>query len=587
MAFFHHISYTAHHLFSSGWLPMLIWTIVTAATWFFLKNSERMHPFYHYHIRLALLLSLPAGYLLLGLQHLLGSWITSSETPAEALKLIVVSAPFEITASAAPDSGFEWFTVVFTVSLFLILAGTIFYLLRHLIEWIQMMRLRSKARWFPLEKEKQIDLRNLTLAANTGKRIQIAYMKGDVVPVTFGIRKPVILMPESLKKSPDKLNLAIRHELTHISQNDFAFHLLVSLTRCFFWFHPLVYLLKREIVEYRELKCDAEVLTAEDVSKKNYASLLFELLPMPNLNKEISVNMAQESSNLKKRIQMITDQTTTRPAPKRAGIMLFGTLILVLGVAMACTDMQTQQVFDEEELDLMTSIDATGERGYHQIIIFMSDEQQSEKHREKLDQLDMLKPDHIHSIEVLKGEAAVEEYGDRAKEGVILINTKLDQTSYNRVASTLGMNSKVIPPPTQSAQNQSKGQDFFVVVEEMPVLIGGLEGLMREIKYPEMAQRAGIEGRVYVQFVVNEQGDVEDAQVIRGIGGGADEEALRVVRQAKFEPGMQRGKPVRVQFSLPIQFKLGDSTTPSENGEQSSADLIPMHDGFSVIGYDS
>jgi TonB family protein len=247
-------------------------------------------------------------------------------------------------------------------------------------------------------------------------------------------------------------------------------------------------------------------------------------------------------------------------------------------------------VFDEEELDLMTDIDQTGERGYHQIIIYMSDEEQSDKHRDKLNQLEMLKPEHIHSIEVLKGDTAIEKYGDRAREGVILINTKLDQTSYNRVASALGMNQKVIPSQSEdlkSASGSQEKQDYFVVVEEMPVLIGGLEGLMREIKYPQMAQRAGIEGRVYVQFVVNEQGDVEDAQVIRGIGGGADEEALRVVRQAKFEPGMQRGQPVRVQFSLPIQFKLGDSSTPSENGEQSSADLNPMHDGFSVIGYDS
>jgi TonB family protein len=529
------------------------------------------------------MLSLPAGYLMLGLQHFLGSWITSSEAPAEALKLIVVSAPFELTATAASNAGFDWIALFLTLSLFLVLSGVLFFLSRHLVEWIQMMRLRATATWTPLENEKHIDLRNLKLAANTGKKIRIAFLKGDVVPVTFGIRKPVILMPETLKSNTQKLNLAIRHELTHISQNDFGYHLLVSITQCFFWFHPLVHRLKQEIVEYRELKCDAEVLSAEDVSKKGYASLLFELLPMPNLNKEISVNMAQESSNLKKRIQMITDQTTTRPAPKRAGIMLFGTLILVLGIAMACTDMQTQQVFDDEELDLMTNIDETGERGYHQIIIYMSDEKQSDKHQEKLDQLDLLKPEHIHSIEVLKGDAAVEKFGDRAKEGVILINTKLDQTSYNRVASALGMNSKVIPP---ASQNQPEAEDYFVVVEEMPVLIGGLEGLMQEIRYPEMARKAGIEGRVYVQFVVNEQGDVENAQVIRGIGGGADEEALRVVRQAKFEPGIQRGRPVRVQFSLPILFKLGDDSSPAESTEQSSNDLKSEHDGITVVGYD-
>jgi TonB family protein len=64
---------------------------------------------------------------------------------------------------------------------------------------------------------------------------------------------------------------------------------------------------------------------------------------------------------------------------------------------------------------------------------------------------------------------------------------------------------------------------------------------------------------VYVQFIVNENGDVEDPRVIRGIGGGADEAALEAVRDAKFKPGVQRGRPVRVQYSLPIVFRLGNS----------------------------
>lgn len=112
-----------------------------------------------------------------------------------------------------------------------------------------------------------------------------------------------------------------------------------------------------------------------------------------------------------------------------------------------------------------------------------------------------------------------------------------------------------MPPPPPPAEEEEE-EDFFVVVEEMPELIGGLGELQRKIRYPEMARRAGIEGRVFIQFIVNEQGEVENPQVMRGIGGGADEEALRVVSQAQFKPGMQRGRPVRVQYSLPIFFRL-------------------------------
>lgn len=124
------------------------------------------------------------------------------------------------------------------------------------------------------------------------------------------------------------------------------------------------------------------------------------------------------------------------------------------------------------------------------------------------------------------------------------------------IGGDLDLGGQLDMPPPPPPQEEEEEEDFFVVVEEMPELIGGLAELQKQIKYPEMARRAGIEGRVYVQFIVNEQGNVENAQVIRGIGGGADEEALRVVKQAKFKPGMQRGRPVRVQYSLPIFFRL-------------------------------
>lgn len=107
-------------------------------------------------------------------------------------------------------------------------------------------------------------------------------------------------------------------------------------------------------------------------------------------------------------------------------------------------------------------------------------------------------------------------------------------------------------PPAKKEEEE----DFFVVVENMPELIGGLAALQKNIRYPEMARKAGIEGRVIVQFIVNEEGDVENPRVIRGIGGGCDEEALRAVQSAKFKPGKQRGRPVRVQYSLPVIFKL-------------------------------
>lgn len=109
---------------------------------------------------------------------------------------------------------------------------------------------------------------------------------------------------------------------------------------------------------------------------------------------------------------------------------------------------------------------------------------------------------------------------------------------------------------------EEKAETIFDVVENAPNPPGGMEGwnkyLSKNLNYPTQARRMGIEGTVYVVFVVNTDGSIVDVDVLRGIGGGCDEEALRVVKAApKWEPGKQRGRPVRVRMRLPIKFKLG------------------------------
>lgn len=112
------------------------------------------------------------------------------------------------------------------------------------------------------------------------------------------------------------------------------------------------------------------------------------------------------------------------------------------------------------------------------------------------------------------------------------------------------------PPPPPPDDEPEPEPEIFVIVEQMPDLIGGLGELQKKIRYPEIAKKAGVEGRVIVQFVVNEQGNVENPVVVRGIGAGCDEEALKAVQSAKFTPGRQRGTNVKVKMSLPITFKL-------------------------------
>jgi protein TonB len=112
------------------------------------------------------------------------------------------------------------------------------------------------------------------------------------------------------------------------------------------------------------------------------------------------------------------------------------------------------------------------------------------------------------------------------------------------------------PPPPPAAVEEEPEPEIFMLVEEMPDLIGGLAGLQKRIRYPEIAKKAGVEGKVFLQFVVDENGNVVDPIVTRGIGAGCDEAALKAILTAKFTPGKQRGKAVKVKMSLPVTFRL-------------------------------
>ncbi len=543
-------------IFMFLWLPVLIWTALAAFGWTVLRVLPNLHPQYHYRGRLAIILSLPAGLIALcAIQIIEKNWYT--ESAAATLKFVTLSSPVDfqtVTVIADRIEIIHWTEWAFVIGLMILMAGTFLFAFRFLKQWLGLKRLKESLHLNRIETLHNLDKENRRIATDFNRGIYLAFSEVDIVPVTFGFRQPVILLPESLRNNSVKMNLAIRHELTHITENDFISHSVVLLTQLLFWYHPLVHLYKNELADYREMRCDSMVLSEGDVSRKKYASLLLELMPMPVINKELSINMAQETSNLKKRIQMIVQNNLNKPVPKRASLAIFAIALLGTAIAMACTDLQTQQIFDNEELNLLTDVDYDGTRGYHQILIFMSDEEQAKRHLNEITQLQNLHPGHIMSIEVLKGDAAIERYGDRGADGVIQINTNLSEESYNRVLATLGMNQVDL-----SLNNPYESEEIFVVVEQMPELIGGLESIQREMRYPETARRAGIEGRVYVQFVVDEEGNVAYPRVTRGIGGGADEEALRVVSQAKFRPAMQRGMPVKVHYTLPIFFRLPES----------------------------
>lgn len=135
---------------------------------------------------------------------------------------------------------------------------------------------------------------------------------------------------------------------------------------------------------------------------------------------------------------------------------------------------------------------------------------------------------------------------------------EVDMSSFQRQEEATNIE---ITPVKVEEDEEEEEQTIFQVVENDPEFPGGVEALMKylqqNIKYPQLARENNITGRVYVTFVVERDGSVTGVRVVRDIGGGCGQEAVRVVKaMPKWSPGKQRGKAVRVQYNLPVNFSL-------------------------------
>jgi TonB family protein len=139
-------------------------------------------------------------------------------------------------------------------------------------------------------------------------------------------------------------------------------------------------------------------------------------------------------------------------------------------------------------------------------------------------------------------------------------------------------------------EDAPSNDSIYQIVDEMPQFPGGEAAMMKfvasNVKYPQEARDKEIDGRVFISFVVEKDGSVSNVKVMRGIGGGCDEEAVRVVSaMPKWKPGIKDGKPVRVSYMMPLTFKLSDGqpTKPAQKADVSKPDMKPDKNGVYQI----
>ena len=322
------------------WAPVLVWTGLAGVAALVLGWVRGLHPIAGYRLRQALLLALPVSVLA-------GPWVPGLLPPAPAPVGPVLSvsgvemAPSGtggIALAADGGPGVDIALVLLgaaTVAIVLLAIGRLAILATDLR---QLRRLRQVAARVDDPALRQT-LREL--AEQLGVRRPVELLEGppDSAPMTFGARRPVIMIPRALLRSPDSLDAVLVHELIHIRRVDYSWALLDCLVSAAFAFHPLVWLLRRGIERCRETSCDAEVLARGFVRPKPYAELLAHThtptqFPMP----AVAASLSAPSLKLKERLETMKNFAHKRlTSRQRVGIVLgAGLVCAVVAIAGAC-----------------------------------------------------------------------------------------------------------------------------------------------------------------------------------------------------------------------------------------------------------
>lgn len=99
-------------------------------------------------------------------------------------------------------------------------------------------------------------------------------------------------------------------------------------------------------------------------------------------------------------------------------------------------------------------------------------------------------------------------------------------------------------------------EEYEIGIEKAPAAIGGNDAILKKINYPESALKSKTEGKVYCLILINQSGDVDDVKIVKGLGNGCDEEAIRAIKKTKFTPGQNLGANVKAKLAMAVQFKL-------------------------------
>lgn len=315
------------------WVPVLVWTVLAGVVALSLKLARRLHPMMGYRLRQALLLALPASVLA-------APWIPAPVQPTLALPRPDLATTLEPVMALPAIDGMGAGPATADIALALLGAATVGVLLlagvRLAMLAADLRRIGRLRRAAPGVGDPAPNLLARTMSRQFGVLRPVELLEGppDSVPMTFGGRRPVVVVPRSLLDSPESLKIVLAHELIHIRRADYVWALIECLTAALFAFHPLIRPLRRGIERCRETSCDAEVVGAGIVRPRRYAELLVRIqaagqIPMP----AVAASISRQHVTLKERLQTMKDFADARPTSMQRGGPVLGAGLLFLVIA--------------------------------------------------------------------------------------------------------------------------------------------------------------------------------------------------------------------------------------------------------------
>jgi TonB family protein len=338
-------------------------------------------------------------------------------------------------------------------------------------------------------------------------RLRLVFLENPNSPFSF---LNYVFVSRLLQNS-EGYDRMMAHELEHVKQGHSLDVIILEVLTTFQWFNPFMWMLRRAIRENHEFLADQAVLRS-GIDRGYYKKLLLSQFAGGQLILTNNFNY----SLIKNRIKMMSKIKSSKLANVKItlGVLTALALIIVFACEQKETEMQENQITGKEAITITSTLLEDGR---------------------------------------MKMEGTAEDMEEFKKRFANVNSFEIETDSLGNIFL---VQKKEEMPNTLTGDEQ-----IFFIVEEMPEFPGGEQALRKfianNIEYPVSAQENGIQGKVYVTFVVDKNGDVANARIARGVDPALDREALRVVNSLpKWIPGKQRGQNVNVSYTVPINFAL-------------------------------